>query len=204
MLQNLHPILSLQWSQHWKQGSAKERCVSSKCSYLFSAWLNTLVPVMQSLLHPCRSPWNQLMDCGDLLSFLLIARLTHEAFITLHNILSLWEIILFRGEKDICGHHPLMHSWVIYSLLGQHNELQAFVFDFWNYSICLFMYLVCMIKLTIRCLCYHAGAKVTFSLPEKMQLQFLMPLDYGWCLFHNRVHNGKCNTACFLRSVWLW
>jgi hypothetical protein len=46
-----------------------------------------------------------------------------------------------RGENGMSRHCPLMCSWAFYSLLGQHDKLQASVLDFWHYAICLFTYL---------------------------------------------------------------
>ena len=70
--------------------------------------------LQEAVLLPPKSPWHQLMDFGDLLSFLLMTGLTREAFDTLHDILKPPGYHCLRGQKGVSGHCHLMHSWAFY------------------------------------------------------------------------------------------
>ena len=86
----------------------------------------------EAFLCPDRSPWHQMMDCGDLLPFLLITGLTCAAFIALRNIL------------QPLGHHSLGQKGREWSLLSSFTYAAWWIISicawFWHNTIRLFMY----------------------------------------------------------------
>jgi hypothetical protein len=132
----------------------------------------------EALFPPGRSPWHQLMDCGDQSSFLLMTGLAHDVFIMLYNILQLPDHHSLDRRKE--------RKWTLLSD-AQLGLLLLYSGSTMNYKhLCLIFgiipsvcsrILVHMVKPTIGCLHCHASAKVTFPSPEKMQ-QFALMVNH--------------------------
>ncbi len=91
-----------------------------------------------SLLHPNLSPWRKLYDYGDPSSFLHVTGLTREAFLMLLDTVFPPGHRLRRRHRGRPWSLPLDgHLGVLPVLLGEPDEFEMVMFNFWNHTICL-------------------------------------------------------------------